>query len=249
MALSDMKTAAVAWYPLDEASGNAIDGIGAVDLTERATVGVGTGKFYGNARDFESGDGDGFTVADEATLSVADIDFFIVAWVNPESFTSTRWIIAKGDTGTTANLPYSVDIQTSGKPRIIVGNGAGSSTIYTWTGTALSTGAWGLVIMYHDAANNLIGVSVNGAAFETAACSHGSFNDTAHCVLGDLTTGALLPFDGLMQDVVLGKNYIPTDSDAAALWDSGTGVAFDDWDAGGGATVPAGSLALLGVGI
>lgn len=232
MALSDMYSAATVAYPLDEASGNALDAIGSVDLTDRNTTGAGTGLFYANARDLELSANEGFTASDNAALSMGDIDFFVVMWFNPES-SQLQWLVSKGDTGTSANLEYSLDVQASNKPRFLVGSGSSSTTI-TWTGAAASNGSWNLAIGYHDSVNNLIGISLNGGAFETASCTHGSHdNANAFCV-GDLTMSPLLPFDGLLQDCVIGKNYVPTDSDASALWNSGAGVAFANWAGGGG---------------
>src|SRR5688572_575838 len=178
MSLAAAKAAATANWPLDEASGNAIDSVGANDGTETSgTIGSASGVF-GNARDFEAGDTEWFAVADHADISMGNIDFCIVFWAKPETVDSNlRYAVCKGDSATATQIPYGVAIEAN-RFRLLVGDGGSNFTVVYQSGT-ISAGNTYLVVAKHDSVNNVVGVSINGGAYNEAPCTHGSFNDTA----------------------------------------------------------------------
>ncbi len=232
----------VANWPLNESSGNALEstGSGALDLTDVNTVGSTAGLF-GTARDFENGNNEQFTHLDHPTLRVDNqTDFCIVAWVKPESVGATRWILAKGNIGTAANIPYSLNITSGNKARFVVGNGTTSGEVSSTE--SISAATQYLLVAKHDAKNNEIGISVNGAAYTIVPYSGGSHSETAKFIIGDLTDIFAIPFDGIIEDVSLIKNYILDEDELVELWNGGTGVPFDEWD--GTATVAPTGLAL-----
>ena len=76
----------VAYWDMDDASGNALDNVGSNDLTETSgTIASAVGK-VGNARDLERGDTEHFEWADAAANSITG-DLSIVGWINPETAT------------------------------------------------------------------------------------------------------------------------------------------------------------------
>jgi hypothetical protein len=228
VALSDAKAAAVVHYPLGEASGNIVDAIGANDLTETGgTIASAAGKF-GDCRDFEAGDTEYGESADTADLSVGDIQWFARVWVNAESLTGFPLIFRKGNTGA-ANRAYALYIDTgdSNKPTFEASNGGGAQTVAAATG--LSTATWHLIWVRHDPADT-IGISLDGANFVDAALTSGIQDEAGVFQLGASSEQGLY-WDGLIDDLVIGKGYLPTNADVAADWNGGTGVAFDDWDA------------------
>jgi hypothetical protein len=75
MTLAAKAASVVAAYALDEASGNAVEQVNGYDATETGgTIASAAGKL-GNARDFEAVDTEWFQRADNADLSVGNIDF------------------------------------------------------------------------------------------------------------------------------------------------------------------------------
>lgn len=228
MALSDAAAAATAAYPLDEASGSAIDAVASLDMTETGGTIDSAAGLMGNARDFELADTELFEVADDAAVSMADIDFTIIAWVKPESVGTTNWIVSKGDGD---DLEYGVKIGNSNRFVLWVSSANGFANLTEVSNVAYGaaqTGVWHLVVAEHDSVNNLLKISVNGNAFETAAYSAGSYNSAAPFGIGGYSAFSEY-FDGLIQQVVILKNYLLSDDEVDELWNSGAGVPFADW--------------------
>jgi hypothetical protein len=238
MSLASAKAAAVAHYPLDEASGNAIDSIGAIDLTETGgTIATTTGKF-GDCRDFEAGDTEYFESSDNATLSMGDILMFATVWVNAESIGSFPIVFRKGDEGSFREYVLFIDTSDGNKPTF-----AATAIDFAKFGSGISTSTWHLLCCRHDPTANTLAISLDGGNFVTASYSAGLLDSAGVFQLGAGTDQGLY-WDGLIEDLVIGKGYEFTNADAAELWDSGTGVAFEDWDAAAVTQVTA--LSLMG---
>jgi hypothetical protein len=250
MALSDAKAAAVIHYALDEASGNAIDSLTGNDLTETSgTIASAAGKF-GDCRDFEAGDTEYFESADTADLSVGDILWFATVWVNAETLSGFPLIFRKGANGA-ANRAFALYVNTdeSNKPTFQASNGG--AAVEVPFGSGLSTSTWHLIGVRHDPDANTIGISLDGGNFVDAAFATGIQDEAGTFQLGGGSDQSLY-WDGLIDDFVIGKGYLFTNADASDLWDSGTGVAFTDWDASsggelfGGSRMAAGAMNLSG---
>src|SRR5262245_41342588 len=99
-------TSLVAYYSLDESSGDAIDAHGTNTCTDNNTVGAATGKVAG-CRDFERGNAEWFNHASNASLVTGDIDFTIAAWVQLESKGSAETIIVQ-KYGSGSNREYEL---------------------------------------------------------------------------------------------------------------------------------------------
>src|SRR6185295_10218115 len=77
----------VAYWKLDETSGSRSDSFGSNTLTDNNTVGSTAGK-VGNAAQFIQANTEYLSAADNAALSVADIDFTFAFWVYLDSKTT-----------------------------------------------------------------------------------------------------------------------------------------------------------------
>jgi hypothetical protein len=230
----------ISYWKLDEASGNALDAHGSNTLTETSgTIDAGTGKING-ARDFEAGDSEYFSIADNADLSVGDEDFTITAWINPESNHDGVVVSKYGASGAFSYRIQTVNVGTNIAARVS-GNGTSSTLITATDFGTYSTGTWYFVVLWHDAAANQLGISVNDVA-TTASYSSGIFDSTADFRIGALGNATLF-FDGLIDEVGFWKRVL-TSGERTQLYNAGSGLAYPF---GGGVTV-APHLALLGVG-
>lgn len=258
MALADAVSSAVAHWTLDAASGNETDTINSIVLTDNNTVGTGTGKFS-NARDFETANSEYLSVADNGDLSVGDIDFAVRCWVQLESKSANLAIITKDDLDNDhAEYRLYYDSSTD-RFAWQVPKGTNSNTnasFYTNVQAdnfgSPSTGTWYLIHAWHDSTANEIGISVNAGTANTAAHSVGPSrrDKTAAFAIG--TIRPAIPawhFDGLVDDVVILKNYLLDSTERTEDYNSGTGVAFADWSGGSGVTVDAttGALEISGL--
>lgn len=228
-------TSLVSSWELNEASGNALDSHGSNTLTETSgTIGASSGPGgSGGSRDFEAGDTEYFTLADNADLSVGDIDWTIEVWANFESknVSGQGVILSKWDAGA-SQREYQIDYD-SGTDRIrfvVSNNGTSSTTHPATTLGSPSTGTWYQIVASHDAASNLISIQVNNGTANTTSYSLGGRNGTAAFALGaNFTSGAPQNhFDGLISKARLWKRLL-TSGEITSLYNSGNGLAYSSF--------------------
>jgi hypothetical protein len=202
-------TSLISYWDMDEANGDAVDAHGSDTLIDNNTVGAS-----GGARDFEASSTEYFFKTDNANLSTGDIDFTVQARVNFESFADCA-ILTKWASG---SLEYGLFYLTadygngSAANRLHFGvshNGSDQLFVPANNFGAISTATWYTVHGWHDAANNVIGISVNGGTANTSAHSTGVNNGTAAFCVGaqDVVAGES-PYDGLMQHCGLWKRVL-----------------------------------------
>jgi len=234
----------VSFWSLEEASGTRDDAHSTNDLADTNSVGVAAGK-VDNAADFEEGSAQYLSIADNAALSMGDIDFTIVAWVNAESFPGgDRSIVAKGD-GTDGEY-YLQYRTTSTRFRFVAHGGTGFGTTNAVTANNLgapSPATWYFIVAWHDATANEVGIQVNDGTADTAAATGGAIDDG-----GAFHLGAYPAFgqhwDGLIDQVGVYKKVLSA-GEKTALYNSNNGLSYAAMG-GGAATTP--KLLLLGVG-
>lgn len=245
-----LKDNLISVWELSEASGNAIDAHSTNDLTETGgTIASAAGpSALDGSRDFEAGDTEHFELADNADLSVGDIDFTVAAWVNSESlYDSNRNIIAKWNF-TSNNREYILAYtNSSGRFTFRVssnGTSGGASTATANNLGAPSASTWYHIVAWHDATNNQIGIAVNAGTADTTAHATGVFNGTSPFQIG--VDEASDYWDGLIAQAALWKRVISS-AERTELYAAGAGLPYADWDAAAGATTGH-HLLLLGVG-
>ena len=86
----------VAYWKLDEASSTRNDSVGTNHLTSNNSVGQATGKLN-YAANFVAANSQYLSIADNADLSVGDIDFTVSAWIWLDSAGGARGIVGKGN--------------------------------------------------------------------------------------------------------------------------------------------------------
>lgn len=218
-----------AWWSLNETSGNRNDSHGANHLTPGGSLAYAAGK-VGNAADLEAGTSDYLTIADNAALSGGDTNFTIGVWIKPESLPTCRiwnkWVGGVQEytlyiSGTSLVAALSADGTTvNANPTIATG---------------LSSGVWYFVVFYHDASNNLIGWSVNGAAYTTNAYAAGVADTAAAFELGRRADFGQY-YDGLMDEAFFYR-LVLTQDNVAWLYNAGAGRTYAEVAAGPGADI------------
>lgn len=229
----------ISYWPLDEASGNALDAHGSNDLTENGTGGIGTATgILSGARDFEVGDTDYFELADNADLSTGNIDFTMQAWVNLESKPAQDMVIMSkwGSADPREfNLNWSV---SDNKFRLIIRTPASSNVIVLASNFGIPPLAtWCLLHAWHDSVNNLIGISVNAGTANTTAHSTGITDSTGAFRIGSEVNAGRY-WDGLIDEVGFWKRVL-TAAERTELYNAGAGRDYA-YISGGGAVAPTG---------
>lgn len=209
----------VAFWALDEASGNRADSIGANTLTDTNTVTSNTGLVYSTAAEFTPANSEYLTIADNAALSTGNVDFWVAAWVYSADTTTNRTIMAKSQT--TTNREFRLWL-LYGKPSFIVFNNNTSTGEAVLTET-VSLNTWHFIIGWHDAANDQVGIQMDNGTPVTASYSGGAANSTASFRIGMLASVTSFYWTGRIGPVMMGKNYLPTAADIDYLYNGGSG--------------------------
>ena len=177
----------VAYWKLDEAGGanDALDAhSNGLTLTQVSNPGADTGKVYSTARTFD-GSADWFSRAADSSLQTGDIDFTIACWVfltktNTEHVVYSRWDVSS------AREYFISWVQSTNQFRFIVSATGSSpySNVSASTFGAISSATWYFIVAQHDAANNLIGISVNDTATDTSAHTTGVYTGSSKTTIG-----------------------------------------------------------------
>lgn len=240
----------LAYWELNEASGNAIDAHSTHDLTDVNTVTSGTGK-VGNARDFESGASEHFLLASNADVQMGDEDFTIAGWVNAESAPSSADMSVIQKTNGSDGEYFLQWRNAAGTDRfrfVVYGaSGFGSEGVVTATtfGTP-SIATWYFLVAWHDSVNNQLGIQVNDGTADTASHAAGVFTGTADFQMSGVTFSNF--WDGLLDEIGIWGRIL-TAQEKTWLYNGGNGRSYSDIVAGmtAGSRRPRTRL-LLGVG-
>ena len=228
-----LKTDLKIWYDLTEASGNAVDAHGGHTGVETSgTIGQDTGPGgASSARAFAATDTEYFEVTDHADVSHSDADYTWQAFVKLASTPGTNMHVVSKWNGSGGQDEIRLFINASSQASFQVSNnGTASTTVAATTFGALSTGVWYHLLAWHDATNDIIGISVNGTA-NTASHSTGIFDSTTNLVIGARSNAAQY-FDGLIARVAK-WNRLLTGDEKTELNNSGLGMLYAELDAAG----------------
>lgn len=211
-----------AYWSLDEASGNKADSKGGNTLTNTNTVATVAGK-VGNASSFTKASSQYLTIADNATLSVGDIDFYFSFWVYPTLNDATdQYIAAKA--GGSGNRAWDLRIDwVNARLRFTVYNSSDVATTVNSANSSVAINTWYFVECWHDSVNNQIAVAINNGTAVTAAHTTGVKDDTGPFQIGARNAGSF--FQGYVDGFGFWK-YLPNSTDRAFLYNSGNGRTY-----------------------
>lgn len=211
------------YWRLDEVSGLRYDSAGANTLTDNNTVTQAAGKI-GNSAQFVTANSESLSIVDNADLSMGDIDFTIVGWVYLDSKTVSRDLVSKW--GVASNSEYLLEYdQTSDRFRFVVSNDGTATTVVSATTFGSPTIAtWYFLMAHHDSVGNVIGISVNDGAVNTAAHTTGVKNGTSSFVLGGRTTGSAF-HNGRLDEVGVARRKLTT-AEVTELYAAGAGKSY-----------------------
>ena len=237
-----------AFWELGEASGTRNDSHSTNHLTDINTVGSAAGK-VGTAADFEFDSSEYLSIADNAALSMGDIDFSIALWVYLESKPAAdNYILCKYETGTNSREYAILRVNATPTPadrfRFQVSL-TGSSTLAgvsatTFGAPALTT--WYFIVAWHSAGANTLNIQINDGTVDSVSHTGGAFSGTAPFQLGAVkTTVAALFFDGMMDQVGVWKRVLTSD-EKTFLYNSGNGRSYAEIVTPPGGFIPAWAL-------
>lgn len=222
-----MKTNLVGHWSLEAASGARVDDIGGNTLTDGNTVTQAVGK-VGNAAQYTAANSEFLALADNAALSMGDIDFTLAAWVYLDSKTAIRPIISKY--GGAGNREYILRYN-SGNDRfdfLVSNDGTNSAPLVTAaTFGSPSLATWSFVVGWHDSVANTLNIQINNGTVDSAAHTTGVFDGNTAFEVGSRTIGSQF-FDGRVDQAAVWKRVLTT-QERTDLYSGGVGLAFSQF--------------------
>lgn len=213
-----------AYWKLGEASGTRVDSHGSNDLTDNNTVTQAAG-IQGNAAQFTAANSESLSIADNAALSMGDIDFTVCAWAYLDNTGIVRDILAKHQSAGDQRA-YRLNIQASNKAFFYVdplGTSIGEASVTANTFGAWGALAWHLVIAWHDATANTIYIQVDNTGVDSTGFSAGVFDNTVAFQLGNSGNDEF--FNGRIDEAAVWKRVLTSD-ERSYLWNGGLGRTY-----------------------
>lgn len=227
---SPLLTDLVAYWKLDETSGNRLDSHGSNTLTDNGSVGSTTGK-QGNAVDI-----DGAT----ATLSVASNsalqlpgDWTISVWVYPHVVDAAiagevpyfPYVLGKDDnTDRNYAIRFFDTLDASPTIEAAVGTSSGFQRL-AWS-ASVSANTWYHIVTWYVSATTTLYLSVNNGTPVSTVLTGTLTVGNASLIFGkrgDSTSGSL--YDGLVDEPGIWKRVLSS-NERTALYNSGVGVTY-----------------------
>ena len=218
----------VAYWKLDETSGTRYDSVGSSNLTDVNTVTYETGKIS-NAAKFTLTNSEALTVADNAALSMGDIDFTISMWVywatKPSTTNVLQSLLFKGaawDNSRAYHIGYW-NPANGDSIGFYVSNGTTGTAVFAGSLGSPAAATWYHVIGWHDATANTVNIQVNNGTVDSESFSGGSYDDGNPFRLG--SSNAAWFSSAYIDEVSIWKRVL-TAGERAALYNSGSGLTY-----------------------
>jgi hypothetical protein len=228
-----LTTNLVAWWELDEVSGDRDDvHTNGLTLTDNNTVTSDTGVGgTGTAAVFASGNSETLSRPDNDLLDTGNIDFTIAFWTYGV-WANVMGLVTKNDVA--SNREYEI-IYYDAPDRFefnVTSDGL-VGTIATVDANGLGSPAdstWYFVVAQHDSVANTISLQVNDGTRTTTSHSAGVFAGTSNFILGS-HVGAANYLTGRMAKVgfwksAAGAGGVLSAAQLTALYNSGTGLSY-----------------------
>lgn len=225
MALTDNL---VAYWKLDESSGNRADstGLGSTQQEASGSVSSATGKISSGAS-FVKANNRWLRCPSNSNVSMGNISFTVTCWVKLTTKAADTIFVSKcGATNGTWQVTYKVAndrfvFQTWG-----LASYAGYAEVVAAAAGSPSTGTWYFVVCTHNASTDTISIQVNndGGNNSAAANSNGTYVESTND-LSFSTGDPAQQLDGVLDEVGIWKRTL-TSVERSNLYNNGSGLVY-----------------------
>jgi len=222
----------MAFWELEEASGDRADSKGSNTLSVGNSCGREVGK-VGYAALFTSALSEYLYCATNAALEMGDIDFTIAGWFNNYAGGWPGLVLKSNGAG---NEDYKIAIDYANYAVVANFNGADGISV-TSANNSASSWSYHYFVVWHDAANDLLGVSVDNATPVTQATGGlaPEVSSARFQISGD-QGGSANYCNGPIDQVGLWKRVLTSD-ERTWLYNSGNGRAYSEFGSSNQLTV------------
>jgi hypothetical protein len=212
-------------WPLDDQGWLAprVAKVGGRDLTNNGKVGS-VYTVMGQASSFIRKCSTYLEAADHASLRFGNENFEMTCIFRPMKINQEHWVVSKWCVLGGGGREYAIHVTALNKIMFLVRNPANSAhaSLEAVTCGDIEIGKSYFINVYHDADNDLLGISVNGGAFDTQAWTVGCRESTSPFRIGmrsDGTASALVT-DGEVSDVYMWRSLL-TSKERTGLYKAG----------------------------
>lgn len=220
---NDFLTNLVAYWKFEEASGTLDDAQGS-NNSESCTADYGSTGINGDCLSFTAANSDCVILTDAADLRMYDQDLTFVAWIYITDLpgTGVAYSVLGGENSSAGMFLYGTTAQLK-LTRVVTAYNAGGPTI--------SINGWHMIGISFDNSETTNNVTMYVDGNTTTV----SFNDTFLSDRGTIYIGRngtdvqQWYFNGLIDEVMIWKGRILTSDEFDDLYNTGTGLFFDDF--------------------
>lgn len=228
---SPLLTDLVAYWKMDEASGNRADSVGGFTLTDNNTVTSNTGK-VGTAAEFTGTNSESLSCASAAALQAGPRDFLFDLWFYPTSVSGVQFLLSKGTASSGTGHEYGLFL--SGQSLSWrVSAGATVSTLTVANSPAIVANTWYYCACWWEQSTGKVWGQLNNNA-ATSTTLAGTVNTTTAVLSFGAFNAASSYYTGRIDEV--GRwNRLLTGSEILSRYNGGAGIAhpFDGASSGG----------------
>ncbi len=211
-----LATNLVAYWKMNETSGNRSDSKGSSTLTDTNTVTFNPGK-QGNAAQFTAANNEDLIVSDNAATSTGNIDFSMAAWVYADALSINRYVASKNE--------YILSYGGANKFRFWINSFSNSVDA---TSVTPATGTWYFIVAWHDSVGDTINIQVNNGTVHSAATGGVAPTDTTYPLnIGHYDgSNPVNGWDGRIDEFGFWKKVLTT-QERTDLYNSGNGSTYN----------------------
>lgn len=215
-----LKDSLKAYWALEDVS----DSYGSNTLTNGTSVTFVAGK-VNNAASFSAASNQYLTIADNANLTMGDIDFTVSCWAYASSFTNAvNGVVSKY--GGAGSREWTIYWQNASTPDAFVSRISSDGTaVVTITTTAEGlVETWYHLVMWYDKTKDSLYLQINNGTIYQASHSGGAYNSSVALLIGR-NTGTSDDWSGLIDEVAIWKRTL-LPAERSYLYNSGSGRTY-----------------------
>jgi len=242
---STLATGLLAFWPMEEATGNRLDSVSSQALIPTGTavqVSNAAGKI-GQALAMNGTAGTYLSIADNATFSAApNMSLTVACWVYVAGTGANMGFLGKGSAAVSSNnVEYLLWLFGSQWCFMV---GSGSSFVNLASPTTPVANTWTLLVGWYDHVADLQYIQVNNGTPTQVANSAGSYDSTLAFEVGRTVGHATQSLTGRLDMPSFWKRVL-TPAERTSLWNNGNGLAYPFLTPSQLKTVTAGDQVLL----
>ena len=224
--MASLNTSLVAYYKLNEPSGNRADSTAAgLTLTDNATVTTASG-IQATAAQFTAANSEYLSSSSGSFYRTGDYAFSF--WFYLDSFGTTRTLFSKYDPSISSNRAYLVQAdQATSKVKFFAVVSGPTEVSVTATTPNITTATWYHVVVQRVQASNQISVQVNNGTVYTASLTGTNQSSSSNFQIGRYD-GASFWMDGRVDELGYWSRTL-TAAEVTRLYNNGAGVTYPNF--------------------